>query len=78
MSERENMDGNGTGNPAARIVERWMEVAERASKEQDPVKLLALIKELNALLAKKERSLGSALAEGNDGAGGENQDWPRK
>ena len=34
-----------------------MELAELASKEQDPVKLLALVKEINELLAKKQDRL---------------------
>jgi hypothetical protein len=36
---------------------RWMELAELASTEQDPVKMLALIRELNELLDKKQRRL---------------------
>jgi hypothetical protein len=36
--------------------ERWMQLAEQAATEQDPVKLLQLIKEIDALLeAKQER-----------------------
>jgi hypothetical protein len=37
--------------------ERWMELARLASTEQDPVKLLALITEINQLLMKKEERL---------------------
>jgi hypothetical protein len=36
--------------------ERWMELCEQASTEQDPEKLLALVQEINRLLeAKQER-----------------------
>jgi hypothetical protein len=33
--------------------ERWMVLAEQASKEQDPQKLAVLIKEINRLLEEK-------------------------
>ena len=36
--------------------ERWMELCEQASTEEDPDKLLALVQEINRLLeAKQER-----------------------
>jgi len=36
--------------------EKWMELCEQASTEQDPEKLLALVQEINRLLeAKQER-----------------------
>jgi len=36
--------------------ERWMELCEHASTEEDPEKLLALVQEINRLLeAKQER-----------------------
>jgi len=37
--------------------ERWMQLAERATTEQDPVKLLKLIAEINELLSEKEERL---------------------
>jgi hypothetical protein len=37
--------------------ERWMELCELAAKEQDPVKLLKLVAEINDLLMKKEERL---------------------
>jgi hypothetical protein len=37
--------------------ERWMELAKLASSEQDPVKLLELINEINQLLLEKEERL---------------------
>jgi hypothetical protein len=40
--------------------ERWKELCEQASKEQDPVKLHKLIKEINDLLEAKENRLKSA------------------
>ena len=36
---------------------KWMELCERAANEQDPQKLQALIGEICALLADKERRL---------------------
>ena len=39
-------------------VERWMELCAQAAVEQDPDKLLALVKEINDLLEAKERRLG--------------------
>ena len=38
--------------------ERWMELAALAADEQDPKKLLELVKEINELLERKERRLG--------------------
>ena len=38
--------------------ERWMELCEQAANEQDPAKLMALVKEINDLLETKERRLG--------------------
>jgi hypothetical protein len=37
--------------------ERWMELAERATVEQDPVEMLRLITEINQLLMEKEQLL---------------------
>ena len=37
--------------------ERWFELCELASKEQDAVKLLALVQEINRLLEEKEQRL---------------------
>jgi hypothetical protein len=37
--------------------ERWMELAERATVEQDPVEMLKLITEINQLLMEKEQRL---------------------
>ena len=37
--------------------ERWLELCERASKEQDPKKMLALMSEINRLLEQKEARL---------------------
>jgi hypothetical protein len=36
---------------------RWMELAGLASQEQDPKKLIALVKEINDLLADKQGRL---------------------
>ncbi len=38
--------------------ERWMELAAQAADEQDPEKLMTLVKEINDLLEAKERRLG--------------------
>jgi predicted sugar kinase len=37
--------------------ERWMLLAEQAAVEQDPEKFIALIKEIDELLAKKQDRL---------------------
>jgi hypothetical protein len=36
--------------------DNWHEIAERASKEQDPEKLMALVEELNGILSQREAS----------------------
>lgn len=36
---------------------RWMELCQQASVEQDSVKLMELVKEINRLLAEKEKRL---------------------
>ena len=38
--------------------ERWMQLCGQAAVEQDPHKLLVLVKEINDLLEEKERRLG--------------------
>lgn len=38
--------------------ERWTELCKQAAIEQDPKKLIALVKEINELLEAKERRLG--------------------
>lgn len=38
--------------------ERWMELCEQATVEQDPQKLLELARQINDLLEEKERRLG--------------------
>jgi hypothetical protein len=38
--------------------ERWMQLAEQAASEQNPEKFMALIKEIDELLAKKQDRLG--------------------
>jgi hypothetical protein len=37
--------------------ERWMELATLAANEQDPDKLMALVKEIDQLLAEKQKRL---------------------
>jgi hypothetical protein len=51
--------------------ERWMQLAEQATKEQDPEKLLQLIEEINVLLAAKQERLDrqEQLKQGRDSAG---------
>jgi hypothetical protein len=39
--------------------ERWTQLSEQASLEQDPEKLLELIQEINRLLEEKEKRLRS-------------------
>jgi len=38
--------------------ELWMDLCERAASEQDPQKLIELVKQINQLLEEKERRLG--------------------
>jgi hypothetical protein len=38
--------------------ERWMELCAQAAVEQDPEKLMELVREINNLLEEKERRLG--------------------
>jgi hypothetical protein len=38
--------------------EKWMELCDLIVKEQDPERLLELVKQLNAMLEEKERRLG--------------------
>jgi hypothetical protein len=40
--------------------EPWIETAERAATEQDPVKLLELTNEIDRLLAEKEERMSKA------------------
>jgi hypothetical protein len=40
--------------------ERWMELAELAANEQDPVKLNDLVREIDRLLAEKQERLDRA------------------
>ena len=40
--------------------ERWQELTEQASVEQDPEKLLMLIKEINNLLEEKQKRIDEA------------------
>jgi hypothetical protein len=37
--------------------ERWRELCERASKEQDPQKLVALVQRINRILEEREKKL---------------------
>ena len=39
------------------LKERWMQLCEQATVEQDPQKLVELINEINRLLEEKERRL---------------------
>jgi hypothetical protein len=39
--------------------EKWMELCAQAAIEQDPAKLLVLVKEINRLLEEKEQRLQS-------------------
>lgn len=39
------------------VKERWLELCEQAAKEQDPVRLLILVQEINHLLEQRESRL---------------------
>jgi hypothetical protein len=43
--------------------ERWMELCAQATTEQDPQKLMELVKEINRLLAEKEARLKANRAQ---------------
>jgi hypothetical protein len=43
--------------------EHWMLLCERAASEQDPVKLLELVKEINRMLEEEENRLQQRLEE---------------
>jgi hypothetical protein len=48
--------------------EKWMELCARAANEQDPDKLMELIKQINQLLEAKERRLkGDSTAKVTNG-----------
>jgi hypothetical protein len=47
-----------TAFPMREQTERWMELCAQVATEQDPSKVLALVKEINQLLLQKERRLG--------------------
>jgi hypothetical protein len=43
--------------------ERWLQLAELAAKEQDPVKLIELVEEINRVLQEKEQRMKVVLQE---------------
>ncbi|MGH9514313.1 MAG: hypothetical protein ACRD3P_01375 [Terriglobales bacterium] len=43
--------------------EQWMHLCEQAANEQDPDKLMDLVKEINRLLEEKERRLKNSAPE---------------
>jgi hypothetical protein len=45
--------------------EQWEKLAELASQEQDPEKLMALVAEINRLLEKKDNVAKAFIANGN-------------
>jgi len=42
--------------------ERWVELCEQAATEQDPIRLMQLVQEINKLLIEKEERLDSMRA----------------
>jgi hypothetical protein len=42
--------------------ERWQELCAQAAEEQDPVRLMKLVKEINELLDEKEKRLKASRA----------------
>jgi hypothetical protein len=42
---------------------RWMQLAERAASEQDPRKMIELVREINELLQEKQTRLDREQAE---------------
>lgn len=43
--------------------DRWKQLCEQASSEQDPVKLLQLVQEINRVLTEKENGLKATRTE---------------
>lgn len=43
--------------------ERWMELCAQVAIEQDPARVLELVKKINELLLQKERRLGIPMPE---------------
>ncbi len=43
--------------------ERWMELAKLAATEQDPIKMLEHVREINELLEKKQKRLNREESE---------------
>jgi hypothetical protein len=41
--------------------EKWMALCEQAAEEQDPEKLMALVAEIDRLLAEKQQRLGKQV-----------------
>jgi hypothetical protein len=41
--------------------EEWFELCEQAAKEQDPEKLMALVKQINALLEEQQNRLKNPI-----------------
>jgi hypothetical protein len=48
--------------------ELWMELCSQAASEQDPVKLMELVKQINQLLEDKETRLGILPKRDGNGA----------
>jgi hypothetical protein len=46
-----------------KTAERWRELCKQAAEEQDPVKLLELVGEINDLLSRKQARLENQQAE---------------
>ena len=55
--------------------ERWMELCALAAVEQDPLKLMELVEEINDLLEEKERRLGLTPPHRDVGADGSGPSW---
>ena len=50
--------------------EKWLQLCEMAAVEQDPKKLLGLVKEINRLLDEKHQRLERGRSGGGSGEGG--------
>lgn len=46
-----------------KTAERWQQLCKQAAEEQDPVKLLELVREINDLFAQKQARLENQQAE---------------
>ena len=65
-SIQENETRFGGDTLSGETKERWIELCEQASKEQDPNKLMALVAEIDRLLEEKQDRINQRREEATD------------